>query len=171
MAIMLETIIGKRVRILWTNQAGSTPGEFLVKGFYPQLQWVCLHGINETGEMTGNPSWTRLADVDQIEVLDENYNPLASNSVAPANPNVPMTISHEASGVRASLNFDLPQADQDFYAATHAPNAFAALIGIGERLKRDEKNPKRYITTAAATKELHQFFRSVIERAGLNIRY
>ena len=168
---MLETIIGKRVRILWTTQAGGEPAEFIVKGFYPQLQWLCLHRIAVTGELIGNPSWTRLVDIDQIEVLDESYNPSSNYATIEKNPNVPMEVVPNESGVRASLHFDLPIADQDFYVATHAPNAFAVLVGIGERLKKDEKNPKRYNTAAAATKELHQFFRSIIERAGIYIRY
>ena len=166
---MLETIIGKKVRIIWTNQSGSADGKFEVRGLNPNIQWICLQGINELGERVGNLSWTRFSDIDQIEVLDSDYNPTQAMEQFKALGNI--EIQQGASGIRASLHFDLPKAEEDFYLATHASNAFGALIVIGEKFKKDIKNPDKYQSVNEAIEQLHVFFRTVLDKSGVSIEY
>jgi hypothetical protein len=168
---MLESILGKKILVRWTPTSGGAAGEFIVKGVSPNIQWICLHSINETGETTGNPTWARLSDIDQIEIMDENYNPLKQTEVIKG-LQVPVALTNDSiSGIRASLHFELPKAEQDFYIATRAPNAFMVLISMGERLKKDAKNPKRYESADAAVKELQDFFHISLKQADINLNY
>jgi len=162
---MIETILGQKIQVVWTSQSGGVAGNFLVKGLYPPLQLICLQAISETDELTGNPSWTRMQDIDQMEVLNKNYNPLAKAKQSSQAP------TPEGTATRATLTFDLPDADQEFYIATHANNAFSALFELGRRLKKEEKHPKKNASSEQTIKELHQFFQKTLFEMDIILNY
>lgn len=164
---MFETLIGKKVRVYWLN-ATSEPTNCVLRGYSPAVQWVCLQGINAEGEDVGKPSWTRLQDVEQFEVLEEKYDPSFSSAQEnPIQEGVGLTVNTTPTFLRASLHFDLPKAQDDFYAATHGVNAFSVLWEMREKFEKDLKNPAIYKDAEQALQALSSFLQSTIVECGL----
>ena len=136
---MLISLVGKEVNIIWKESQVIQP--VLIKSVDLPNNWICLESTDE-GKTTC--WWTKMDDIDTIQIENQNYDPNESKSTFKAGDFPPDTNffeeeEMEGSGVKMTMEFLLPQAAPDFYMASHGINAFMALYQISEKIKEKRK--------------------------------
>ena len=111
--------------------------------------WVCIESQNK--DETGAIFWARFEDMDVIQVLTKDYNPLAAENQLAVMGGIPVGGSPDGSGtdptspsfIRTSMEFLLPQASAEFYMASHSQDAFAVIYKLMEMIDKFESESKK----------------------------